>query len=271
MKKLPGLTLWEEIRAARSNGLTRQGSRYFQLDVFRKQPIAYSIPARIYEGDFQHCFLWVLGGIVPASQPAPERDAAWYQKNYGKPLPLYHIIPYLNILLGEKLELVYGFSVLVDDYQYLADLIKEGTAELLEVPASLTHAHDWLAKQIERLDAINLETGIADASRKMIEQHSLSNAKSKAFTSPSPFKWKGTSVEIVELGYALIASELIDVTGQREHFIHSLAMFFGTSLKKPANVISKAKGRGSKKTTVLDKLKAALEQFLITSKSDIYH
>ncbi|TDN38259.1 hypothetical protein E4631_06175 [Hymenobacter sp. UV11] len=267
MEQLPGQKLWDEIKEARRDGLTKQGNRYIQLDVFKRRPIEQNIPARIYETDFQNCFFWVLSGVLPNGYFADDEEKLRYESLYGPPLPLFHVIPYLNQLLGEKLETVYGFSALVDDYQYLVDLITQGLPNLQPVPTNLTHAHNWLIKQTERLEAINLATGIAEASRKLAEQQSFSSAQAGEFISSKPYKWNGSLTEIVELSYSLIASGLI-VTGNREKFTHLLAAFFGEALKDPANTITKAKGRKSEKTTILDKLKPALDHFLTTSKSD---
>jgi hypothetical protein len=267
MHQLPGQALWEEIREARRNGLTKQGNRYIKLDVFKRRPIEQNTPARIYETDFQNCFFWVLGGVLPNGYIVDEEEKLHYESSYGPTLPLYHVIPYLNQLLGEKLETVYGFSALVDDYQYLMDLITQGLPGLQPVPPNVTHAHGWLTKQIERLEAINLATGIADASRKLAEQQSFSSALASELISNKPYKWNGSLTEIVELSYSLVTSGLI-ITGNREKFAHLLAAFFGESLIDPANTITKAKGRGSKKTTVLDKLKTALDHYLTSSISD---
>lgn len=266
MDQLPGQTLWEEIREARRNGLTKQGNRYIRLDVFKRRPVEQNTPARIYETDFQNCFFWVLGGVLPNGYVADEEEKLHYASSYGTPLPFYHVIPYLNQLLGEKLETVYGFSALVDDYQYLVDLVTQGLPGLQPVPPNLTHAHSWLTKQIERLEAINLATGIADASRKLLEQSAPSNTE---YIDPaiSPYEWQGSATELVELGYALLESKLIDATGQREQFIQTLALFFGKQVgDNPAKTIDQVKGR--KKEPVTSRLKAALERYLTISKSD---
>lgn len=266
MDQLPGQILWEEIREARQKGLTKQGNRYIRLNVFKGRPVEQNTPARIYETDFQNCFFWVLGGILPNGYIANEEEKLRYESSYGPPLPLYHIIPYLTQLLGEKLETVYGFSALLDDYQYLQDLITHGLLGLQQVPPNLTHAHGWLTKQIERLEAINLATGIADASRTLLEQNAHSNTE---YIDPaiSPYEWQGSATELVELGYALLESKLIDATGQREQFVQTLALFFGKHVgDNPAKTIDQIKGR--KKEPVTSRLKAALESYLTSSKSD---
>jgi hypothetical protein len=264
--QLPGKDMWEEIREARRKGLTRQGNRYINISLFKRQPIEQNIPARMYEADFQYCFFWVLSGHFPTNLTINEQMGPLYEELYGPPMPLFHVIPYLNQLLGEKLETVYGFSALVDDYQYLKDLIDQGTVGLQPIHANLAHAHDWLKKQIQRLEAINLATGIADASRKLADQRSFDNV---GYIEPaiSPYEWQGNATELVELGYALLESKLINGVGQREQFIQTLASFFGKSVDpNPAKVIDKARGR--KKETVTSKLKTALDTYLTTSNSD---
>jgi hypothetical protein len=245
-----------QTQLAKENVLTRHGDRRHPIAQLERDS---GVPiVRMFDPAFPAYFFWLMSGIPPMGLPSDtyftneKSDALAWQQLYGPPLSFPMITPYLKRLLGEEIEDFYEMVAVADDYQYLADILKLGLSSN-PTCAGVEHARAWLIKEADRLEAARpvisplvLNQEVADTPQ----------------TSVKGFTWLGKPVELAELGYALLESGKVEASGQREQFIQALATFFGTPIHRPANVIGKVKGRKSNKSTIIDKLKAALDNFL---------
>lgn len=209
----------------------------------------------IYHFGFYSYLRWTLATLPPAKiSPDPEQnipvssaDGALYQKyidQYGWFKPLPDVPDFLQGLLGEEFVTVFDFEAGLVDYEYLADILAVLSAPLDPVPLSMAGASKWLNERIKQLNA------------------AAANAQPLPVAVPaSPIKWVGDDVEIVQLGYALIAAGKIKGLSNKKT-IQALGELFGRKLASPSNALNNFKGNKNKKGTLIDRLKGAFDELL---------
>lgn len=214
----------------------------------------------IYHFGFYSYLRWALATLPPAKlSPDPEQnipvdsaDGMLYQKyidQYGWFKPLPDVPDFLQGLLGEEFITVFGFEAGLVDYEYLANVLTILSAPLDLIPLSMAGASIWLNERIRQLKIAAAKIGTSSPTT--AEQPNAS----------SPIKWVGDKIEIVQLGYALIKAGKVKGMSDKK-LIQALGIFFGREINNPASAFDSFKGNSRKKTTLIDRLKDAIEDFL---------
>jgi hypothetical protein len=140
---------WKEIKAE------QEMTRRFQLE----HPW-HGIPP-VYYRTFHLYLRWVLASIplpkAEAEIPTPLHDtySSEYQgfKEYFKrpPASASDVGAFLEEALGEQLEAALGREADANDYEYVADTLREETQNLPSVPLTVERAYNWLEEKATTL------------------------------------------------------------------------------------------------------------------------
>lgn len=221
--------------------------------------------APIYHGYFYLYLRWTLARIPTDSRPFPapltdnlalEDPRAVQQRTFfnRESIDVTKVGVFLEDLLGEQFEDIFGCKADADDYKYVADTLDREVKYLSPLPDTVAEAIAWLERGRLRLappdprpSSVHLAGAMAD------EQEPL--------PTPPTFRWTGKKVELAELGYALVWSGLVEAKN-REHFVQALSDFLDAPISAPANVISGAGESKKPRGAIFDILKRALDKNL---------
>jgi hypothetical protein len=109
---------------------------------------------------FFHLYLrWVLAWIPygPARFPEPiSEDIPFNDPEYQvlllhfkrAPVELHGVGAFLEVLLGDQFEAIFGCKAAAEDYGYVADTLREEIKKLNPIPDTVVRAFEWLDGQI---------------------------------------------------------------------------------------------------------------------------
>jgi hypothetical protein len=140
---------WKEIKAEQE--MRRR---------FHAGHIWHDVPP-VYYSTFHLYLRWVLASIplpkAEAEIPPPLHDT--YSLEYQKlrehfkrpPVSASGVGAFLEAILGEQLETAFGREADANDYEYVADTLKEETRNLSSVPLTVERAYNWLNEKAAAL------------------------------------------------------------------------------------------------------------------------
>jgi hypothetical protein len=140
---------WKEIKAEQE--MRRR---------FHAGHIWHDVPP-VYYSTFHLYLRWVLASIplpkAEAEIPPPLHDT--YSLEYQKlrehfkrpPVSASGVGAFLEEVLGEQLEAAFGREADENDYEYVADKLKEETRNLFSVPLTVERAYNWLNEKAAAL------------------------------------------------------------------------------------------------------------------------
>lgn len=140
---------WKEIKAEQE--MTRR---------LQSEHPWHAIPS-VYSNTFHLYLRWVLASIpLPKSEaeiPPPLHDT--YSLDYQKlrehfkrnPVSISDVGAFLEEVLGEQFEEAFGQQADANDYEYVADTLREETRNLPSVPHPVERAYKWLDEKAAAL------------------------------------------------------------------------------------------------------------------------